>query len=62
MIIHHTPSKRGNPGGEEASVAGVVHAAQAVGRELKVALSQDCLLCQDFPQDILRSPDIQGTE
>lgn len=62
MIIHHTPSKGGNPGGEEASVAGVVHAAQVVGRELKVALSRDCLLCQDFPQDIFKSYDIWGTE
>lgn len=58
MIIHPTPSKGGNPGGEEASAAGVVHAAQVVGRELKVALSRDCLLWQDFPQDVLRSPDI----
>lgn len=60
MIIHqdYTPSKGGSPGGEEASVAGEEHTAQVVGRELKVALSRDCLLCQDFPQDILRNPDI----
>lgn len=40
MIIHHTPSKAGKAGGEDASAAGVVHAAEVVGRQPEVALSQ----------------------